>query len=665
MSGKQRILALSAGLVALLAITAVVAVLVLRQGNTFEAAWNTMDPNGSLVLQDQDNGRVLISWPAGQNADNYLVQIIYTDREGSIYSGFAEGRNSCSVPKLPAHEKITIRIISICEYEEDGELIMRPGEKSLEVTGVFTSPTVYNLEWSLDANAHSLIFQFALSENASCVLYEQDESGARIPVDTFTEQSKTITFGQDGDYAMPLDDEVKTFALGAVAQGDQFVYHGLVENTLSVAREHLLGNTMLLSYHHEGQNRYTFTWNDAKADNYCIQQLTADQVGWVTLGTIPGDQQRSFTTHALQRFSDYQFRVVAYNGDTMHENTYVTEPAKLSLTTGSTVFYSTVWPQKDIPVYRDAARNQVIGTAAGAQAFCVLDIENGLFKVRFGDGYGYLDSNYCMINLTEYMGGRCLYDITNSYSSVFTVHGYRMPGITGQTVEGYENVCLYANDYLVPLLYPTALKLEQAVLSAEKLGYRLKIYDAFRPARATQRLYALAEALGDQKLPNRTHNGDVGAFFGKTYLELMTNDGRYNLTGFLAKGGSRHNQGLAVDLTLVSMETGEEIPMQTAMHDLSYFSVTKRNTETANVLRGIMADASFNALSTEWWHFQDDESLNNLHIDTYLWSGVSAQCWMWDGQGWLYRCADGTYYTDCTVTIDGSSYSFDRHGYVI
>ena len=665
MSGKQRILAVIAGFFALLAVAAVAAVLMLPKGDPYQQAQSTMDPNGNLELQDQENGRVLLSWPEGENADGYLVEILNADTKEAIHSAYAEGKTSCSVPQFPHNQKITIRINSVGVYEDEEGEGMRLGDLPLEITGIFNRPAVSDLQWSLDAQTHSLSFQFRLSSNASCILYQQEEDGTRIQMDTFSEESRTITFGQNGECPMPGDDEIKTFALGAVTRDARYVYYGLVENTLSVERQHLLGNAMLLSCRHEGQNVYTFTWNDAQADNYCLQQLTADQVGWVTLGTIPGDQQRSFTTQALQRYSDYQFRVVAYYGDTMTENAYATEPAKLQLTTGSTAVYSTVWPQRDISVYKDPQRSAVIGTAAGAQAFCVLDIESGMFKVRFGDGYGYIDSNYCMINLTEFMGGHCLYDITNSYGSVFTVHGYGMPGITGQTVVGYENVCLYANDYLVPLLYPVALKLEQAAHEAEKLGYRLKIYDAFRPAQATQKLYQQAASLSDRKLPSRTQDGNAGAFDGKTYFELMTNNGSYGLTAFLAKGGSRHNQGLAVDLTLVSIETGEEIPMQTAMHDLSYFSVTKRNTESANILRGLMTDSGFATLSTEWWHFQDDESMKALGIDSYLYNGVSAACWMWDGQGWLYRCEDGTYYTDCTVDIDGTAYRFDRDGYVI
>ncbi len=665
MSKKQTVQIVVACFVALLAITAVVLVMLRPNDDPYEQARSTMDPEGILELREQANGTLQLSWPAGENADGYLVEILDVATQENISTLYADGVNSCILSKLPQEQKVTVRINSIGVYQSEEGEAMRLGDTPLEVTGVFAAPAISDLSWSLDANQRSLHFQFDLSHNTSCILYEQNASGELTQMDIFSAEEKTITFGEGKDCDMPADHEVKTFALGAVIRDGRCAYYSAVNHTFSVERQHLLGSALMMNCRHEGQNVYTFTWNDVGADHYVLQQLTADDSGWVTLCEVSAEQKRSYTTQALKRYTDYQFRVVGYTGETLSENAYVAEPAKLLMTTGSTAIYSTVWPQRDIPVFRDVYRSTVIGTAPGGQAYCVAAVENGLFKVRYGDGYGYLDSSYCMINLTEFMGGLCVYDIANSHNSVFTAHGYGLPGVTGKVIEGYENVQLYANDYLVPLLYPVALKLEQAALRAESAGYRLKIYDAYRPARATQALYQQVSGLSGNQLPNATYDGRPGSFSGKTYYQLITNNGQYGLNAFLAKGGSRHNQGVAVDLTLEDISTGNEVPMQTAMHDLSYFSVTRKNTEKANLLAAIMKDAGFATLSSEWWHFQDDEVRASLGIDTYLWSGVSAQCWMWDGTGWLYRGADGTYYTDCTISIDGKQYSFDRDGYVL
>ena len=77
---------------------------------------------------------------------------------------------------------------------------------------------------------------------------------------------------------------------------------------------------------------------------------------------------------------------------------------------------------------------------------------------------------------------------------------------------------------------------------------------------------------------------------------------------------SRHNLGVAVDLTLEDANTRQEIPMQSQMHDLSWYSVTARNNDSANMLASIMKSAGFGTLSSEWWHFQDDEARNAYAI---------------------------------------------------
>ena len=77
-----------------------------------------------------------------------------------------------------------------------------------------------------------------------------------------------------------------------------------------------------------------------------------------------------------------------------------------------------------------------------------------------------------------------------------------------------------------------------------------------------------------------------------------------------------------------------------------------------------MKSAGFAGLVSEWWHFQDDESVKAFDLPG-LWNGVTPECWMADENGWRYRRVNGRYYTDCTANIDGIEYSFDQNGYVI
>ena len=319
----------------------------------------------------------------------------------------------------------------------------------------------------------------------------------------------------------------------------------------------------------------------------------------------------------------------------------------------------------------------------------------------YQDETGYIDSRFCMINLPEYMGDLCEYDITNSIQSIFRVHGYDIPEVTDSVIKGYENICLGSGDYLVPYLYPCTPKLYQAACNAAADGYILRIYDAFRPNEATRYLYDTVEALIDTPVPNDEENtegeeqGNVetdviqsdifqsaivqtdplfadtdpeNAEFMEetydTYRSIMTN-GRYHLSSFLAASVSAHNRGIALDLVLIDANTRENLLMQSDMHDLSWYSAISQNNENARLLAKYMKGVGYNDLSSEWWHFQDDETRNEIGLNSYLAAGVSVEGWKRDDTGWKYRLKDGSFYADTTVMIDGRERVFDTGGYCV
>ena len=77
-----------------------------------------------------------------------------------------------------------------------------------------------------------------------------------------------------------------------------------------------------------------------------------------------------------------------------------------------------------------------------------------------------------------------------------------------------------------------------------------------------------------------------------------------------------------------------------------------------------MKGVGFNDLSSEWWHFQDDETRNAIGLNAYLDKGVSVEGWKKDEKGWKYRLSDGGYYQNTTVTVEGRSCTFDEAGYL-
>jgi D-alanyl-D-alanine dipeptidase len=74
-------------------------------------------------------------------------------------------------------------------------------------------------------------------------------------------------------------------------------------------------------------------------------------------------------------------------------------------------------------------------------------------------------------------------------------------------------------------------------------------------------------------------------------------------------GGSRHNRGAAVDLTLVELSTGEPVEMPGGYDEFSrrsypnYPGGSSRQRWHRDLLRRTMEAEGFTVYETEWWHF--------------------------------------------------------------
>lgn len=127
-------------------------------------------------------------------------------------------------------------------------------------------------------------------------------------------------------------------------------------------------------------------------------------------------------------------------------------------------------------------------------------------------------------------------------------------------------------------LHPEALVLlEKAIELATPLGWRLKIFDAFRPSEAQWKLW--------EHTPNPEFIADP-------------------------KRGSPHSMGVAVDLTLVDRVTGGELDMGTPFDDLTPKShhgnleVSPMAQRNRLLLLGLMTAAGWDFYRNEWWHYQ-------------------------------------------------------------
>lgn len=135
------------------------------------------------------------------------------------------------------------------------------------------------------------------------------------------------------------------------------------------------------------------------------------------------------------------------------------------------------------------------------------------------------------------------------------------------------------------LEYDAVKKLSKAQEILKKQWYQLKIWDAYRPTDAQQKLY------DNYKWPVSTKSSNIA----KPWT-------------------SHHWTWKAVDLTLVDMNWNE-VEMPTWFDDFSWKAtrnsvnkLPKNNPKRKNayILRDAMEQAWFYTISSEWWHYQID-----------------------------------------------------------
>lgn len=131
--------------------------------------------------------------------------------------------------------------------------------------------------------------------------------------------------------------------------------------------------------------------------------------------------------------------------------------------------------------------------------------------------------------------------------------------------------------YARPYLHRDAAAcLAKAIDLAAIIGYRLKIFDAFRPTEAQWMLW--------RRFPRPEFFADP-------------------------RKGSPHSRGVAVDLTLVD-EEGHELEMGTGFDDLTERAfhacphVSPLAQRNRTLLLGIMTAAGWDFYRNEWWHYQ-------------------------------------------------------------
>ena len=176
----------------------------------------------------------------------------------------------------------------------------------------------------------------------------------------------------------------------------------------------------------------------------------------------------------------------------------------------------------------------------------------------------------------------------------------------GDRIDGYEEPCA-----LLTREAARALKSVSNELFVQ--GYRLKIFDAYRPACAVRQF--VLWGIEDQDIRMKPY-----FYPGLEKQELFSK-------GYIAKQSS-HSRGSAVDLTLLDMKTGKEADMGSPFDLFDEKShpdcrnITEEQFENRMTLRNSMLRNGFEPIECEWWHFM---LADEPYPDTYFEFPVSSQ----------------------------------------
>lgn len=149
------------------------------------------------------------------------------------------------------------------------------------------------------------------------------------------------------------------------------------------------------------------------------------------------------------------------------------------------------------------------------------------------------------------------------------------------------------DNFLGKAIYPVSVcairretgeKLVKAHRIFKEKGYTIKVWDAYRPLHVQRKLFEACP---------------INDFVAKPPDKPIT-------SGFRP----RHNNGMAVDITLVD-KYGNELEMPSGFDDFSEkarFSskaMTKEARRNVDYLHEVMLSVGFKAYDAEWWHFVD------------------------------------------------------------
>ncbi len=164
---------------------------------------------------------------------------------------------------------------------------------------------------------------------------------------------------------------------------------------------------------------------------------------------------------------------------------------------------------------------------------------------------------------------------------------YSSYNFIGERIDGYE-------EPIALLTAEAARALQEVSRELFVQGYRLKVFDAYRPAMAVRQFVLWGIEDTDIRM--------------KPYFYPDLQKQELFVKGYIAKQSS-HSRGSTVDLTLLDMRTGKEADMGSPFDFFgeishpSYAGITPEQRENRETLRKAMLRHGFLPYDCEWWHF--------------------------------------------------------------
>ncbi len=183
--------------------------------------------------------------------------------------------------------------------------------------------------------------------------------------------------------------------------------------------------------------------------------------------------------------------------------------------------------------------------------------------------------------------------------AILEIRYYSTYNFVGDRIDGYEE----------PLAFLTKEAADALKKASDELvskGYRLKIFDAYRPQKAVTHFMNWALDADDVRMKEY--------FYPELEKDVLFPQ------GYIAEH-SGHSRGSTLDLTLFDMRSEREVDMGGTFDyfgELShpdYKDITEEQYANRMLLREVMMKYGFKPLPEEWWHFTLE---NEPFPDTYF-----------------------------------------------